>query len=81
MKHLIGQITTYLHETGRVLWFADHPKLRSFIILRPTWFSDLVKAVFRHDISSLDFSHDEAVKTWVSQLSLFYRFSLILLTS
>ena len=28
MKHLIDQITQYLQETGKLIWFGDHPTLR-----------------------------------------------------
>ena len=34
MKHLIGQITQYLQETGKVIWFGEHSTLRSVIFLK-----------------------------------------------
>ena len=66
LRHLMEQITAYLHETGRVLWFAEHPQLRDYIVLRPNWFADLLKAIFRHDMATLDFGQDETLKLHVS---------------
>ena len=31
MKHLIPQITQYLQETGKVIWFGEHSTLRLVI--------------------------------------------------
>ncbi len=59
MKHLIEQITKYLHEVGKVIWLHDHPTLREFVILRPTWLMELLKAVFRRDIVDMDMTTQE----------------------
>lgn len=50
MKHLLTTILQYLHETGKVLWFAHNAALKGLVILRPAWFFDIFRAVFRHDL-------------------------------
>ena len=59
MKHLIEQITKYLHETGKVLWLHDHPTLKEWVILRPTWLMDLKKFLFNKDIINMDMTTQE----------------------
>ena len=34
----IGQVTSFLHESGSILWF-DEPRLRDLVILNPEWLS------------------------------------------
>ncbi len=29
MQDQMDQMTQYLHDTGKVIWFSDHPTLRS----------------------------------------------------
>ena len=63
MKHLIGYITTYLHECGKVVWFSTHETLKDYVFLRPSWLTDLFKMLFRHDMESLDFLQNETFHT------------------
>ena len=58
MKHLIGQISAYLHESGKILWYQEHPSLKQYVILRPTWLTDIIKALFRQDFGQ--------VKLWIN---------------
>ncbi|KAH3797569.1 hypothetical protein DPMN_151152 [Dreissena polymorpha] len=50
MKHLFATIVQYLHETGKALWFANNPSLKGLVILRPAWFFDIFRSLFRHDL-------------------------------
>ena len=63
MKHLLKSITTYLHETGKVLWFANSPTLKQYVFLRPTWLFDLFRQVFRHDFADkIHYGQDDSFK-------------------
>ncbi len=62
MKHMIRSITNYLHDTGKLLWYYDHPILKNYVFLRPSWLADVVKTVFRHDVAELDYSVEESFK-------------------
>ena len=62
MKHLIKQISNYLHDIGRIIWLSDHPTLCNFVILRPAWFTELLKPLFRHDIDAIENIQDDIPK-------------------
>ena len=62
MKHLLKQITNYLHDIGRIIWFSDHPTLCNYVILRPAWFTELLKPIFRHDFDSIENIQDDIPK-------------------
>ena len=46
----------------QVIWLSEHPSLKQFIFLRPSWLSDVIKQVFRHDVSQLDYNLEESFK-------------------
>ena len=69
MKHLLEQITKYLHDIGKVLWYSDHSTLKDFVIMRPSWLADIVKAFFRHDLDVLDYTQEDTLR--VSTVSQF----------
>ena len=71
MKHLLKQITNYLHDIGRIIWFSDHPTLCNYVILRPAWFTELLKPIFRHDFDTLENIIDDIPKQSVLQPSRF----------
>ena len=62
MKHLMGNITQYLHDIGKVVWFAEHPTLKEFVFLRPSWIMECLGPIFRHDIKVLDYAVEESFK-------------------
>ncbi|XP_052784171.1 malignant fibrous histiocytoma-amplified sequence 1-like isoform X2 [Mya arenaria] len=63
MKHLVSTIVQYLHETGKALWFANNPAMKGVVILRPAWFFDVFRAVFRHDLKEkLDVEVEDSFK-------------------
>ncbi|XP_046374544.2 malignant fibrous histiocytoma-amplified sequence 1 homolog isoform X1 [Haliotis rufescens] len=51
MKHLIEEISRYLHDTGKIIWFFQIPTLKQYVFVRPLWLFDIFRQVFRHDIS------------------------------
>lgn len=60
MRHLVQSITEYLHEIGKLMWFSTNPHLKEFVFLRPIWFMDIVKGLFRHDfVERTEYSSDE----------------------
>ncbi|XP_060560981.1 malignant fibrous histiocytoma-amplified sequence 1 homolog isoform X2 [Ruditapes philippinarum] len=64
MKHLLNTILQYLHETGKVLWFHNNAALKGHVILRPAWFFDIFRAIFRHDLKEkLDIEVEDSFKT------------------
>lgn len=38
------------YRIHQALWFANNPALKGVVILRPAWFFDVIRAVFRHDL-------------------------------
>ena len=62
MKHLMPQITQYMHDIGKVIWFSDHPTLKDYVVLRSSWLTDLMKVLFRHDYAELDYAQDDSLK-------------------
>ncbi|KAK2154300.1 hypothetical protein LSH36_271g02017 [Paralvinella palmiformis] len=62
MRHLIQAITEFMHDTGKIIWYSDHPTLRDYVFLRPSWLVDVFKAIFRHDIDQLDYSLEESFR-------------------
>ncbi|XP_053403318.1 malignant fibrous histiocytoma-amplified sequence 1 homolog isoform X2 [Mercenaria mercenaria] len=64
MKHLLNTILQYLHETGKVLWFSNNAALKGHVILRPAWFFDIFRAIFRHDLTEkLEIEVEDSFKT------------------
>ncbi|XP_050413648.2 malignant fibrous histiocytoma-amplified sequence 1 homolog isoform X1 [Patella vulgata] len=64
MKHLLNDLTEYLHETGKVIWFSKVQGLKDYVILRPAWLFDVLKLVYRHDAEdTLTYTHDDNFKT------------------
>lgn len=41
---------------------SEHPNLKQFVFLRPSWLTDVIKQVFRHDASQLDYNLEESFK-------------------
>ncbi|CAD5119948.1 DgyrCDS8529 [Dimorphilus gyrociliatus] len=62
MQHLIIDITRYLHDIGKVIWYSEHPFLSKWIILRPSWLCEVLNALFKHDFEKVDFHSDEVFK-------------------
>lgn len=64
MKRLIRDITSYLHETGKVVWFSKNENLAKYVFIRPAWLFELLKTFYRHDISqALDYNLDDSFKS------------------
>lgn len=62
MQNLIEDITKYLHYIGKVIWYFEHPSLKKWIILRPSWLSEVLNGLFRYDFEKLEFHSDEIFK-------------------
>ena len=45
MKHLPQAISQYLHDTGKILWFSKHQKLKNYVFLRPSWVTDILRQI------------------------------------
>lgn len=47
MSHLIEQITKYLHNTGKIIWFSQSERLKRKVFLRPAVLFDLMYVLYR----------------------------------
>ena len=52
VKH-VPHVLNYLHQVGSVLYYSHHNFLRDFVFLTPQFVVDVLKTLYRHDISSL----------------------------
>ena len=51
-KHVLQMVVGYLADTGKVLWFSEHPTLNKYIFVRPSWLTDLLKPLFVSDLAT-----------------------------
>ena len=51
-KHVLQMVVGYLADTGKVLWFSEHPTLKKYIFIRPSWITDLLKPLFVPDLAT-----------------------------
>lgn len=80
MKRMMKDITTYLHETGRVIWFAKNPILSQYVFLRPSWLFELLRNVYRHDQKMvLNYETNDAFKSIGLSVNRFERYKKMLL--
>eukprot|EP00808_Paulinella_micropora_P020489 g52976.t1 len=63
----IDLVLRYLHDQGRVLYFADQPRLRDLVILDPTHFflEPVTRIICEFDTHRIP-AHDEAIKSLAS---------------
>lgn len=62
----MADIAEYLHDTGRILWYSDHPTLQNWVVLRPSWLMDLSHSLIRHDAVNIDPSQHEDMMKFLS---------------
>ncbi|XP_033759416.1 malignant fibrous histiocytoma-amplified sequence 1-like isoform X1 [Pecten maximus] len=80
MKRMMKNITCYLHETGRVIWFANNPVLSQYVFLRPSWLFELLRHVYRHDQTNvLNYETNDSFKAMGFSSTRFERYKKMLL--
>ena len=58
-----GFRNVYLRKCSlQVIWYSSNPRLKQFVFLRPSWLSDVIKQLFRHDVAELDYNMEESFK-------------------
>lgn len=55
MKHIMRQIFQYLSDNGKILLFNSQFTRKEMVVLKPAWFLDIARAVFR---DKSDFDND-----------------------
>ncbi|CAH1781823.1 unnamed protein product [Owenia fusiformis] len=69
MRHLMPNITQYLHDSGKVLWFRDNPNLQEYVFLRPSWLIDVIKQFIRHNVDEyIDYKNDDMFRFALNEL-------------
>ena len=80
MKRMMNDITSYLHETGRVIWFKKNPILSKYVFLRPSWLFEILRNVYCHDHdTTLTYDVDDSFKSLGFSTNRFERFKKQLL--
>ena len=51
-KHVLQMVVGYMADTGKVLWFSEHPTLKKYIFIRPSWLTDLLKPLFISNLAT-----------------------------
>jgi hypothetical protein len=60
LPHLINDITKSLHDEGKILVFNEISTTDRVVFLRPSWLTDLLYHLYRHDMSTyLDYEKNE----------------------
>ncbi|CAF4519735.1 unnamed protein product [Rotaria sp. Silwood1] len=61
LAHLINDITLSLHDEGKILVLNEISTTDRVVFLRPSWLTDLLYNLFRHDMSTtyLDYEKNE----------------------
>lgn len=60
MKRILAQITRFLHDTGKIVWFSETNTLNNVVFLDPEWLFEVLRTIFRHDlVAKTQFSANE----------------------
>lgn len=51
---MLDTLSDYLHETGVVLWYRDHPELRKTVFVKPKWVTETIYKVLDYKVMERD---------------------------